>query len=551
MKRYFIPLFFILFLSLASAEISILKYEPYTDEEADTKAMVLFNPQLVEIGADIIPEITTVMEYPVTIWVRYPEKFKSSVKLKKAYFLSNTKVEYDFNGVSKYKEYLKTNDDVNILAMQQINFDPNLFLNNSDGTNTVVLRVILDVDGKENILEKEYKFYIDKTNFNELEEKDSKLTGSGNMNLWWYAADLHVHTNISSGRGGCSLESANAQGYNLADLKTRARAVNLTLVFLTDHSYCLDSGKWNRLSTQARTLSGPSFQFSVGEELTVDEDCIGGNDVAHLGSLFLSSFIAQQPTNTWTPTSPGSQAGINLVKNQANTMAVINHPKDLAWDWKCASSTNGIRAVEVWNGRYDQSAVNWWINNFLLKGKYVIGVGGSDSHEPDTVSTWNMMGKVKTIISSRTPILNDPTPAYNALRSVGPVYVTNNGILRFNVTVLSGTVVGKGEMGEVIDIPVDDKGTARIQVNAMYWVRPSSEMSPGIPCELKICKGANGWTSEVCTSFGTVNNYGVKSITETITSNTYYRAQCIARASPGMPIERAILSNPIWLNFVR
>jgi len=501
---------FFVFLSCIGAEELYLRNFSVVDNSASNSGSVPGSVVVVpvsnlpmEIGSDIYGQISSLEPYAASIWIRYPVGI-----------LYVNKMVISGNG---YSEEIKSSpvfvlENGSNYFVYTIDFNSRKFISGNSGKVNIRAEV------------KFKNFY-----YNVTKDFDISIVGFGNVGgsefstsvaNTIYVGDLHVHSNLSSVAAGCALESDNAQGYTLTQIKTRAKALGMNFISISDHGYCLDSNKWKKSQTESARLSDSGFLFSSGEEISVDEDCIGGSDSGHLGSAFLNSVILPSPNN-WFPRSPGSQSGINLV-NQQGGISIINHPKMTAWDWKCINSSKNVSGIEIWNGlAADQNVINWWVKDFLLKGKKVYGYGGSDSHEPDLTKTTSMMGLVYNVVYS-----GSLSGIKTALKN-GNSYLTNNGAFNFVISV-SGINYGPGEN-------VSSYKGAALAIKAGYNVNSG--------CSLRLCRGVIGNVSEVCYNIKFISGSGIVNMMDWMDKKGgYYRAECYGDST------RRIITNPIWIS---
>ncbi len=221
----------------------------------------------------------------------------------------------------------------------------------------------------------------------------------------YYYGDLHVHTGYSSLVGGydgdpltadnCLLELTSSFGPTIPDLRDQANALGLNWLSITDHSYCLDTDRFN--NEQAWSLGNSTSDFIIipSEELSVDDIPDDGSDgerfcnypnddnIAHLGAHGISSFIPGGMCNEQI----SAQQGIDEVKRLGG-IPIINHPyggdfgywQVDAWDWEANLSASGETGVEIWNGNTpDQASINFWVSR-LLRGLKTYAFSGTDNH---------------------------------------------------------------------------------------------------------------------------------------------------------------------------
>ncbi|MCL4517458.1 MAG: hypothetical protein M1379_18080 [Firmicutes bacterium] len=168
----------------------------------------------------------------------------------------------------------------------------------------------------------------------------------------WYFGDTHSHSTYTS-------DFYFGDGiYTIPELKSAAKVAGLDWLVLIDHSYCLNTTEFNEQKSAVTSLSGSTFAFLFGEELSVAELVNGtkSSDTAHYNGVLNTSFVASQTDLFRKASSPGSQQGINYLK-QSGGLAIINHPNwgtGLLEAWNFTINTypytHGETGIEILNG---------------------------------------------------------------------------------------------------------------------------------------------------------------------------------------------------------
>nr|WP_243137287.1 CehA/McbA family metallohydrolase [Desulfofundulus thermobenzoicus] len=344
----------------------------------------------------------------------------------------------------------------------------------------------------------------------------------------WYFGDTHSHSTYTwdywIGNGI----------YTIPELKSLAMAAGLDWLNLTDHSYCLDAGKYQEIKNQTTALCDPQFSFLYGEELSVREIKDGTTsdlDTAHYATILNETFVPSVTNIFRQAYSPNSQEGIDRTKNSGG-LVVINHPQwgdrplePWNFNLKTYPWTHGENAIELINGPWDDpdlGAVTRWIEQRLLKGEKVAAVGASDTESQ------NRLGTAMTV----TYAGNNTRQDIKTSLAGGKQYATTGPGLALWAR-------PEGDftwhwMGETVTA-----GTGR-QVE-IYVAKAWSTGS----LDIKVMKGRAGAPSEETVDTRTLpagsDSY---TITVTVDPGTYIRAWAVDPANSGA---RAY-TTPVWFN---
>lgn len=204
----------------------------------------------------------------------------------------------------------------------------------------------------------------------EVEEVDQPLplwpTPSVRPRAGWYAGDLHCHSNHSEASG------------TLADLCGAAMDQGLSFLAVTEHNTI----SHHRLLGQFRR---PDFLPIPGEEITTYH--------GH-GNVW--------GANRWVEFRCRRDADLTRVISMAHAAGGLfsaNHPKTNGPPWRFGTYA-GIDCLEVWQGPWFlsnyQSLAVW--DDLLRSGQRVVGVGGSDQHQPaaNEPPSWHRVGHPTT-----------------------------------------------------------------------------------------------------------------------------------------------------------
>jgi len=182
----------------------------------------------------------------------------------------------------------------------------------------------------------------------------------------WYRGDLHCHSHHSEATG------------TLADLCGAARAQGLDFLAVTEHNTI----SHHRLLGQFRTSD---FLPIPGEEITT---YLGHGNV--WGANHWVDFRCQ---------SDADLAQVIGAAHAAGGLFSANHPKTNGPPWRF-NTFAGIDCLEVWQGPWflsNYQALALW-DELLRNGQRVVGVGGSDQHQPaaEQSSSWHRVGQPTT-----------------------------------------------------------------------------------------------------------------------------------------------------------
>lgn len=181
----------------------------------------------------------------------------------------------------------------------------------------------------------------------------------------WYRGDLHCHSHHSEASG------------TLAELCQGARAQGLDFLAVTEHNTI----SHHRLLGQFRTSD---FLPIPGQEITTYH--------GHANVWAAGRWIEFRCRGN------ADLARVIAMAHAAGAMCSANHPKTNGPPWEYTTFA-GIDCLEVWQAPWFlsnyQSLAVW--DELLRNGQRVVGVGGSDHHQPAAGETyWQQVGQPTT-----------------------------------------------------------------------------------------------------------------------------------------------------------
>lgn len=212
----------------------------------------------------------------------------------------------------------------------------------------------------------------------------------------WYAGEPHYHSNFT--------EDQVEFGADLSATRTMARALGLSWLFVTDHSYDLDDAlgdftrndanlpKWRDLWAQAAELQSPDFVIIPGEEVSIGNN---RNRNVHLLVINNPGFIpgSGDSAEQWFRNYPELQIRdlADRISDQALLMAA--HPAEKVpllqrltlrrGYWQKEDIINSkIKFLQLINSNdpasVTESLIYW--KRLLLSGHKFLIVAGNDAH---------------------------------------------------------------------------------------------------------------------------------------------------------------------------
>src|SRR3989344_4534021 len=373
-----------------------------------------------------------------------------------------------------------------------------------------------------------------------------------------YKGSLHQHTGYSTWWGydgnpltfGDDCNPRSLEGHptgltrNVAQLANQAGNVDIDWLGFSDHSYCINITEFNVVKTDCQNARNSTFTCLMGEELSTS-DIVGDNEFyldhcenpstgeAHMGGYGLNSFINQSSEAVHCPSSPTAQGGINSINSQQG-ISILNHPNASLFgfdflDFESLFTVNEYTGIEIFNKHFDDHdnfARNTW-RSALLQDKKVFAYGGTDSHSDVSTSNYN--------VAYLDGSLNDTNVA-RALKE-GYLTVSNNGEMYIEINYNGNTY----HMGQTLNVTDNEA----VNVTVSY------DLDNG--CALSLIKGQLTTGTEVSGLNLSVLGTGSIPISNLITDDAYFRAECIRSITDPInltSIAYRIFTNPIWVNAV-
>ncbi len=330
---------------------------------------------------------------------------------------------------------------------------------------------------------------------------------SSHEGLSWFVGDLQSHTHHSDAEA------------SVAEIAAVARRRRLDFLAVTDHNTISHHAELSRFSSEDLLLL-------PGMEVTTY--------YGHSNVWGLREWVDFRYRN-----SDEMPSLIRAVHAQG-ALVSINHPysatsADTRWGY---GWVDGFDAIEVWQGVWNAAnlaAVQWW-DELLTDGKRIVGVGGSDRHQPARYDPHfpHQVGTPATRVRAASLTTNAILAGIRAGR-VTIAADTEGPWISLAVTRPDGV---RAEVGEELSVPAGEELTVEWSV-----------------------RGADNDTLELvsagevieCRTVSSENWRGTFSLP--VERQTYIRAQLLAgseetaRKRDSYPLFRA-LTNPIYLQLL-
>ena len=385
-----------------------------------------------------------------------------------------------------------------------------------------------------------------------------------------YKGELHVYTGFRSGQGygynppyfpptpdsACSMAGW-VNSFNITQLKSIALAKGVQWQGYSDETYCLNSTEFNTVRQDCQNAQDGSFTCLHGETLPTKDDvesslselyCLYCTSPSLLCSTFggygsepINNYRAGRiggygsstyynpdensppPEQSWCRTSIDPQQGINNITSR-DGLSIIHTPFGEGalygiWDFESIDTVNNYKGIELWNYYWDnsdQAALNWWVTN-LIQDKKIYAYSGIGNHFFNSANA-----DVYNVAYLQT--LNQSSLKDSINR--GYSTISNNGEMKIEIR-HNGNVY---HMGETINVTEN----IRINVSVTFDLDNS--------CNLRILKGQIGGI-EAPQQFPSISGSGTRNITNIITDDSYFRAECING-------DNRAYTNPIWVDIV-
>ena len=322
----------------------------------------------------------------------------------------------------------------------------------------------------------------------------------GAAGLSWFVGDLHSHTHHSDAQA------------SVEEIANVARQRGLDFLAVTDHNTISHHAELDRFSSEELLLL-------PGMEVTTY--------YGHANVWGLQEWVDFRHRET------REIPGVIRAAHAQGALISINHPhSDVPWEY---GWVDGFDAIEVWQGLWnaaDLAAVRWW-DELLTEGKRIVGVGGSDCHQPRRY---------------------DPHFPHQVSTPATRVRATSLSTAAILSGVRAGHVTIAGDpAGPWINVRVIRGDGTRADVGDALSVGTGDEVT--VECSIQ---GADNDTLELVSAGEVVASQAVTSKSRhvifslPVNQATYIRAQLlagseeVARERESYPLFRA-LTNPVYL----
>ncbi|MBU4342119.1 MAG: CehA/McbA family metallohydrolase [Candidatus Altiarchaeales archaeon] len=354
----------------------------------------------------------------------------------------------------------------------------------------------------------------------------------------WYYGDTHYHSSYTDNEVefGAPIEATIEVG----------KAIGLNWVTVTDHSFDLDSSKWDNLTYECDSFSGSEFKCLAGEEVSCYLRTSLITQYCHYLAYNISEYIKGGEWEDGTGTDYMCEEVVSMVNNQGGFGYVAHPMNDDHFRDPWQNYSLNFTGLEIWNGVIEneeaeqqlQDGLAKW-EELLLEGRKVFIEGGTDAHGDlnyGTTASWasfpplpgvdkndNAFGKVRTscYMSSLTN-----SGILNSLRN-GHCFMTDGPALKFEIN-------GK-KLGETVNIT---KGTpTKLEIE---W---NSTEEFGYLKNISIIEGTIG----VNTSRTVLN---VSSYSDSYNYSLIPDQEMYIRLEGVTNTGRRVYTNPIWINAI-
>jgi hypothetical protein len=345
----------------------------------------------------------------------------------------------------------------------------------------------------------------------------------------WYCGDTHQHTNYT--------DNAMELGAPIYATRAANNALGLDWMIVTDHSFDLDSEKWNVSSADCDAHSDYLFRVMQGEEVSCD---LPGTQYLHL-LVYEVNFIPGDEWEDGSGLGDYSPAEAIEIANGQGGITYLAHPfhDDAFRDpWRNEDYNLPFTGLQIWNHLSDKPShlpdglAKW--AELLLSGRHVYVEGGSDAHGDFNTHA----GKVKTYVYAAGHSGNSLPPRskiLNALRN-GHSVMTDGPLVIFNI---NGEIIGNS-----LNLTPGTTATLHIQWN--------STPEFGYLNNITVKKGVINETNETTYNSSSPETTGKDNLSDeyeiTIAPNKscYYRVEAYSNTTNGE--QYRCYTNPIWVN---
>lgn len=260
--------------------------------------------------------------------------------------------------------------------------------------------------------------------------------GAITSNSAWFCGELHVHSSHSTGRS------------DVSTIVSVARERNVDFVAITDHFTVSHWRDIDALPAGDRPLLIHSTELS-GE--------FGHANLHGIGTWIDPFVDANHGLNKFLGRGRYTMSDVAAAVREQGGLFCINHPLSAKVGWRYAdfdiANADLIEVVALPDGPNSFLYPTLW-DRFLCAGHRLVGVGSSDSHDPDCDGPWKL-GVLRTWVQAEE--LSEKG-IIDGLRR-GEVYVTNgDSRLRLVASVHSqaNPETARFEMGGVATCAADD-----------------------------------------------------------------------------------------------
>jgi len=328
----------------------------------------------------------------------------------------------------------------------------------------------------------------------------------------WYQGDTHYHSSYT--------DNVLEFGAPIKSTKVAGKAIGLDWVTITDHSFDLDTNRWNNLVNDSNNYSTNDFRILPSEEISCKVP--GGlyQKYNHYLTYNITEFI---PGGEWEDDTGSHYSCDELVPivNAQGGFGYPAHPMDsdpFRDSWRNYSLN--FSGLEIWNGVGSveklEEGLNKW-KELLLNGRRIFIEAGSDAHGDFNSG----FGKVRTVVLTQN-ISN--IKILSALRN-GHSIMTDGPLVIFDI---NNTIIG-----DTLEISNGSKLDLNVQWN--------STPEFGTLNNITIIRGDIGGNETIERIIYPSSYSGPNQTIITVSHNVYFRLESFTSAG-----YRAY-TNPIWV----
>ncbi len=396
-----------------------------------------------------LPEI--ISDVPIRVIKSNSSKLPVLIIIKDSHLFPIDLKKINITVLGKEKEISKDFSVDNHLNQQY--FSKILFMDIKDFTSNQILTVTVDFT----IFKNTNKIEVRNDNYIGLNTKNYRCYYSEESLPYpenWFAGEPHYHSIYT-------LDQVEF-GADVASTKTMAKAMGLSWLFITDHSYDLDDcensftkndpllPKWNKMLENVKKNDNKEFRILPGEEVSIGNS---KKENVHLLAINLKEFIEGKgdSAEVWFKNKPQiflEEIGHRIL--QSDSLFIAAHPNEKIsflqkltlrrGNWHVNDFLQiGIKFLQIINNSNIQSienSIHYW-KKLLLHGHKFFIIAGNDAHGNFNVmrqikipyiklfsSVEQVFGKFHTVFYYKE---NDPI---NGIKS-GKIIVSNGPFLDF------------------------------------------------------------------------------------------------------------------------